>query len=735
MDSAICTTRDAGNIVTLTMDAPGKPVNTCTTQFLADLSAAIDELDREQPSGLIVTSAKSGSFNAGADLFEVRTMSSEQLGEFLARGQALFDRIARLPFPTVAAINGDCLGGGFELALACRKRVAADSTSISIGLPEVKLGLIPAWGGSTRLPRLIGLRAALPILLAGKTMPPRKAVKAGLVDETVRPEALGSAAKRLVRSDAATRDLSMIDRTLASVSLARNRLFASARHKTLKETHGNYPAPMALLDVIETGYENDFAAGLVAEREAILRVTATDAGRNLLRLFFLRQGAKKEAMSSLHAKPATVNYAAVIGGGTMGAGIVHALARAGIFVRLVEVSAAAVSSALGRIRKMLEEDVATGRLDRLAARDVFNRVSPTIDWSGLEMADFVIEAVNETIEAKREVFSRLDRLTRPTAVLASNTSSLKIADIAEATLHPNRVVGLHFFNPVPKMPLVEIVRAPQSDDASLATAVALAGRIGKTPVLVSDAAGFVVNRVLVPYLAESLVMASEGVPITAIDSAMKAWGMPMGPFELLDEIGLDIAAHVLKSLEHGAPPPPNVVEMFELATKNRWLGKKRRRGFYMYKEAKPRGLKVASPNKALLKTLNEAEHPEAEFTDESIQRRLVLPMVNEAAKLLEEHVTDSADTIDLATVFGLGLAPFRGGIIQYANTVGTDKIVEQLEELAVEFGQRFTPTWLLCESASAHRPLGSALPAGGEATSERDFGHAAPEVTRLEASH
>ena len=727
--------RDADNLVTITMDSPGKPVNTFSPPMLAELSAAIDEVEQSHPAGLIFASAKKRSFSAGADLFEVRKMNAEQLSEYLARGQALFQRIAQLPFPTVAAINGDCLGGACELALACKWRVAADETSISIGLPEVKLGLIPAWGGTTRLPLLLGLRRALPILLAGKTMPPRKAVKVGLIDEVVRPEALNAAANRLVRSPAKDRRLPTIDRAIAGVAAMRNKILDTARSKTRQQTFGNYPAPMAVLDVVQTAYENGITAGLTAERHAILECTSTDAGRNLLRLFFLRQGAKKEAMAlaqsaaqrekggqvpllesarviggksrNVPLSPADesrsvpliadglpeVKYAAVIGGGTMGAGIAHALARAGIFVRLVEVDAKAMSAALGRIKKMLDDDVASGRLDRLAARQVFNRISPTIDWTGLELADLVVEAVLETLEHKREVFSKLDRLTRPTAVLASNTSSLRIDDIAQATLHPERVVGLHFFNPVPKMPLMEIVRGSHSDAASLAIAVAVAGRIGKTPVLVNDSVGFLVNRILMPYLAEALVMADEGTPITAIDHAMKAWGMPMGPFELLDEIGLDIAAHVLKSLESGSPPPASVVKTFAQATAQRWLGKKTGRGFYHHGEKKP------TPNAELLEILTAGHPPVVESCDENIQRRLVLPMVNEAAKLLAEHVTDSTDTIDLATVMGLGLAPFRGGIVQYANSMGTEKIVSQLEDLAVRHGPRFAPAALLKHAA------------------------------------
>jgi 3-hydroxyacyl-CoA dehydrogenase/enoyl-CoA hydratase/3-hydroxybutyryl-CoA epimerase len=669
MQAAIRTTTDTDKVLTITMDLPGKPVNACAPQLLRELDDAIAQAERDKPAGVVFASAKARSFNAGADLFEIRGMSREQLAAYLSRGQALFTRIANLPMPTIAAINGDCLGGGFELALACRYRVAADDGSISIGLPEVKLGLIPAWGGTTRLPRTIGLTRALPILLAGKTMPPRKAQRAGLVDEVVRPEALTAAAKRIVTSGEDVRRPRWFDRTAARLSPLRSRVLNTAKRQTLQKTYGNYPAPMALLDVVRVGLERGVAAGLDAERNAILELANGHVGKNLLRLFFLRQGAKKRAVEKISAQPHDVKHAAVIGGGTMGAGIVHALIRAGIPVRLVEVNPPAVSAALGRIKRMLDDDVSAGKIDRLAARHALNRVSPTTDWTGLEMADLVVEAVAETIEVKREVFAKLDRLTRPGAVLASNTSSLRVSEMAQATLHPERVVGLHFFNPVPKMPLVEIVRAAHSDDASLATAVALTVRIGKTPVVVSDSPGFLVNRILVPYLAEALVMAGEGVPIGAIDEAMKRWGMPMGPFELLDEIGLDIAAHVVKSLSGAAPPPANVVAMFDRAKERGWLGKKSGQGFYVYPKSRRKRDVRPEVNDELLKPSAAAPN------DESIQRRLVMPMVNESARALKEGVTDSADTIDLATVLGLGLAPFRGGIMNFASSIDADQVM------------------------------------------------------------
>ncbi|RPJ52831.1 MAG: fatty acid oxidation complex subunit alpha FadJ, partial [Acidobacteria bacterium] len=320
MERTLRTAQDADNVVTISMDAPGKSVNTCSPRFFADLAEALDSIERDRPAAVIFASAKARSFSAGVDLFEISTMTRDQVAELVALGQRLFDRIAGVAVPTVAAINGDCLGGGFELALACRYRVAANDPSISIGLPEIKLGLIPGWGGTTRLPRTIGLRRALPILLAGKIMPPRKAQRARLVDEIVRPEALLAAAKRVVLSGARRQEPSWIDGAAARLGPARHGLLAAARRKTMALTHGNYPAPLRLLEVIDAGYARGFAAGLEAERRAVVELSDTEAARNLIRLFFLRQGAKKGTAERLHAKPREVKHAAVIGGGTMGAG-------------------------------------------------------------------------------------------------------------------------------------------------------------------------------------------------------------------------------------------------------------------------------------------------------------------------------------------------------------------------------------------------------------------------------
>ena len=701
--NVIRTTIDADHIVTIWLDQPEKAINTVTPQTLADLANCLAAIEKDGPRGVIIASAKGHSFEAGADLFAIRKMSHEQVTAFLAAGQALFERIARLPMPTVAAINGDCLGGGLELALACKARVAADDPSISIGLPEVKLGILPGWGGTVRLPRLIGLPKALPLILAGKTLPPKKALRAGIVDEVVRPEALLAAAKRLILHPPAAPRVRFAARAINYIGPVRRRVFAAARARTQSQTRGHYPAPMKIIDVIATGYDRGPAAGLEAERRGLSELMGTDACANLLRLFFLRQGAKREIAAAIPAKPHAVNYAAVIGGGTMGAGIVHGLVKAGIQVRLLEVDANAAAAGLGRVRHMLDDDVAAGRMTQLDARHALNRVAPTTEWTGLGLADFVIEAVVEKMDLKREVFAKLDRLTRSDAVLASNTSSLSITEMARSTSRPRRVVGLHFFNPVPKMPLVEIVRTADSDADALATAAALAGRMGKTPVLVGDAPGFLVNRVLIPYLAEALLVAAEGTPIPAIDEAMKDWGMPMGPFELLDEIGLDVSVHVLRSLNEQTGSKLTIPPGIERALERGWLGKKSGSGFYHYSNKK----RAAEPelNQELSSALTGGAQAAFASGAEAIQWRLVLPMTNEAARVLEEGVTDSTDAIDLATVLGLGLAPFRGGLARFADSVGADQLVRRLTDLAARLGPRFEPAPLLRRFAEGHRML------------------------------
>ncbi len=541
MDGAIRKVMDRDGIVTVWFDQPGKSVNMLSPGLLEELSAVLEALQREFPRGIIFASAKPRSFFAGADLLAMRTMNRTELDQYLLAGQQLFSRIAHLPMPTVAAIGGDCLGGGLELALACRVRIAADLGAIQIGAPEVKLGLIPAWGGTVRLPEVAGLKEALQLMSSGKTIPPREALRLGIVDKVVPAQMLLAAAREYLQNivpAALPRPAEKFADYTPIITLAQAKFRAT--------TYGHYPAPLALLEVVRRRCEQGIAAGLAAERQTFLDLIETDTAKNLLRLFFLRRSARKWADAEIHATSANIQCAGVIGGGTMGSGIAHALIRQGIDVCLIETDTACVTSAVGRVRRLLDDDVFAERLDTLAAEEAFNHLTASTDWSGLSKADLVVEAVVENLDIKCKIFKALDGFTRPDTVLATNTSSFTATDMAAAAVNPQRVLGLHFFNPVSRMPLVEIVRTPLTNDAAIATAVTLINRLGKVPLVINDSPGFLVNRLLIPYLAEALMTASEGTSITKIDEAMVHWGMPMGPFEFMDLIGLDISLTMIQ---------------------------------------------------------------------------------------------------------------------------------------------------------------------------------------------
>ena len=737
MSNTLHTQQDDNGVLTVWFDHTDKPFNTFSPEALDDLEALISSLQSAapdgRPAGMIFASAKRDVFVSGADLFEISRMDQVHLEVFIEQGQQLFDRIAKLPWPTVAAIGGHALGGGFELALACDWRVAADKGSINIGLPETMLGLLPGWGGTTRLARMLGPAKALSLILPGKTMPPRKALRAGLIDDVVRPEALPAAARRWLKRGkpkAAQHRPSWLARLSMSAPLACDVVCGGARRKTRAITFGNYPAADAVIDTVMTVCREGHDSGLKAEREALVSLGQTEACQNLIRIFFLRQGAKRAVRRRLgddaSGSGIDIQHAAVIGSGTMGAGIAHALIGAGIQVRLVDVNEDAVAAGLGRISKLLDSDRKAKRISPLQAQQAMQRIAPTTmprleaQGAGLKLVDFAIEAVAENIEVKRHVFQTLDRLTRSenggAAVLASNTSSLSISELAAMVQDPSRVIGLHFFNPVPKMPLIEVVRTAQSSHAALSAGVELAMRLGKTPVLVADAPGFLVNRVLIPYLAEALVMASQGASIVQVDHALKQWGMPMGPFELLDQVGLDIGVDILNSFRSSLGDRLIVPEGLEMIRQRGWLGKKGGIGFYRYGRGRkqPRG----RVNEQLVQLLATSDAP-AGADETRIDLRLVLPMVNEAARALSECVVDSTDTIDLATVLGLGLAPFRSGLVHFAESFGFDRIVKHMDELAQQHGPRHAPCEELRRIAEAQETM-QALVTGAQNPMDHD---------------
>ncbi len=627
---------DGDRIATIWIDSPGTSVNTLSTATWDGLDAAVGQIEARKPRGVVIVSAKPRSFIAGADLFELDAMTDAVLAAWLARGQAILDRVAALPMPTVAAIQGDALGGGLEVALACRYRIVIDEARIKLGLPETTLGLVPGWGGTFRLPRLVGIERALALLVSGKSLGPREAAEIGLVDRVVERDDLLRAAGECMRSD-------FLPRLLASENASHVLDVCGRFRQATRERSGDHlPAPLRVIDIVETGIRDGHDAAMEAERAGLVELRRSAAGKQLLRMFFLRTAAKKKAMAEAAGTARPVQSVVVLGGGTMGAGIAAACATAGICTCVIEASEASAQAARARLR-----DMPGG-----------STVDVTADWNHVATADLVVEAASEDLDVKQRIFRRLGELARPDAVLATNTSSLGIAPLAEFTRHPSRVIGLHFFNPVARMPLVEVVRGVESAVDAVATGVAVATMLGKTPVLCRDAPGFIVNRVLFPYLRAALALVDAGADIAGLDTAVRRWGMPTGPCALLDEIGLDVSLSIFQSLTAALGERYRVSAAIESAVERGWLGRKSGCGLYVHSgEARPE----VNPEWPRLGAARGVS-----IDERLVEERLIQPMAEEAGLFLAEEVVETADALDLASVLGMGFPAFRGGLATYA---------------------------------------------------------------------
>ncbi len=691
-------------MVHLVMDDPARKVNVLDEGAMGDLEGALAALEAGKPTGVVVRSGKPGTFIAGADIHTIASLTDrERVRAIVRRGQAAFSRLAALPCPTVAAIDGICLGGGTELALACDSRIAAEEPRTQIGLPEVLLGILPAFGGTTRLPRLVGLSAALDLILTGRSLDARRAEKIGLVARAV-PAAwliehaqrrLGEIAKRAPGARQDTwRPRSFGARLLDGTPLGRALAISKARGMTRARTGGHYPAPLAVLSVLEHGLGRSIPESLALEAEWSGDLVVGAVCKNLIRIFQLSERAKKDPVAADPSlRPAPVRMLALAGAGVMGGGIAELASREGAMVRVRDVQPAALTRALVTARQIADE---RARRRRGASREVdgqMARILPTLDLEGFGRADLAIEAVIEDLDIKRRVLAELEVRMRPDAVLATNTSSLSVGELGAGLQHPERFCGIHFFNPVHRMPLVEVVRGPKTSDATLVTAVGYARKLGKTPVVVNDAPGFVVNRILMPYLREALHLLEEGYPVAAIDGAMRAWGMPMGPFEVTDEVGLDVAAKVAGILAHAFPERMSSSNALAAMIAAGRLGRKSGRGFYVHRGRK----RTPDPEvRGLLGLQRERKVP----STDPLTMRMALAMVNEAAHCLEEQVAADAGTIDVAMVFGAGFPPFRGGPLRWADRQGLAKVEGRLRSLRAEKGERFSPAPLLVRLAA-----------------------------------
>ena len=660
------TERDADGIAWLTFDKPGTSANVLSASVLMELDAVLAGLEKDLPRGVIVLSAKKSGFVAGADIKEFTGVANEASGYQLIRpGQQVFERLEALRCPSVAAIHGFALGGGLELALACHYRVGVADERLSLGLPEVLLGIHPGFGGTVRSVRLAGVRAAMELMLTGKPVRGEKALQIGLLDRLVPEAQLRAAARELVLNPPARRRAPFRERLLSAAPVrpfVRGSLIAQVARRAPR---AHYPAPYAIID-LWSRFGARGAQAFDAEAHSIAHLFTTETSRNLVRVFLLQDRLKAGGGKSA----ADVKHVHVVGAGVMGGDIAAWSALRGFTVTLQDRAIELIQPALTRAAALFDKR-AREPAKNAAARA---RLSADVEGAGVAAADLVIEAIYENLEAKQELYARLEARMKPGALLATNTSSIMLEPLAAKLSRPGRLVGLHFFNPVAQMPLIEIVNAANTDAAAVQTATGFARRLDKLPLPCRSAPGFMVNRVLTPYMYEAMLLAQEGTPLEVIDQAATDFGMPVGPIELVDVVGLDVAAHVGEIIAAELVRPVTAIAGLNALLAAKKLGRKSGEGFYVWRDGK--AVKAAAA----------ASVPSADLID-----RMVLVLVNECVACLREGVVEDPDLVDAALLFGAGFPPFRGGPLSYARARGMAAVVARLQELATRYGARFEP--------------------------------------------
>lgn len=662
------TETDDDGIVWISINKADASANVLSSDVLLELDAILKPLEENAPKGVIFHSGKPGSFIMGADIKEFVGIDSPELAYDLVRqGQQLFDRVENLPCATAAVINGVCLGGGLELVMACDYRLALEGDKRILGLPEVKLGLHPGFGGTVRAVQICGVQAAMPLMLTGNPITAAKGKKIGLIDRITTEREWRESAKELIRAAKPKQQAPFIDRLLnlkMARSFVRNMLLKQVRGKARKE---HYPAPYAMIDIwashgasAKTGYE--------AEARSFAKLMCTSSSRNLVRVFFLQSTLKGQGKKT----DKKIEHVHVVGAGVMGGDIAAWCALQGHTVTLQDREQKYIDPAMARAEKLFTKRV---RNEKKRA-ETTKRLRADVAGDGVREADLVIEAIYENLQAKQELYTALEKKMKPGALLSSNTSSIRLEELRTVLSEPRRFIGLHFFNPVAMLPLVEVIRCDDTDQDALDIGFAFTKGIGKLPLECASSPGFVVNRILAPYMAEAMHLAEEGVPLVEIDKAAEAFGMPMGPVELVDSVGLDVALHVSRVLGEAMnrPVPARLGDMVDQGL----LGRKSGQGFYRWEDGK---------------AVKPAGDPKAVPAD--IQDRLILPMVNEAVACLDEGVVKSADLLDAGVIFGTGFAPFRGGPLQYARERGHAEVLAALDLLAKAHGGRFSahPGW------------------------------------------
>jgi len=682
------------NIGYITFDNPDAKVNVLNGDVIRRLDAILDEIVRKNSvKAVIIQSAKKDVFVAGADIKEIENITEVPDGKVKAQaGQNLFNKLEDLPMPTIAVIDGVALGGGCELALACTYRIATFNDKVRIGLPEVNLGFVPGFGGTYRLPRTVGLQQALKMILSGQAIPGAVALKVGLVDQMFPASTLahdlnaftrgvfGESTKNKFRP----KPKKGFDAFLDKNPIGQMVVFEQSRKNVMSISKGFYPAPLKAIDVIKETRRMGRTEALDIEAQAFAELAVTPISKNLVRCFYLTEKFKKLSLPGAdNGAPIHVRKAGVIGAGVMGGGIAQLFADRGIWARMKDVHYDAVAKGIAAAAKVFQGALKKRKIKPHEVTAKMAMISGTTDYSGFQDVDVVIEAVVENMDVKKKVFAELDHTIPPEALLCSNTSSLSVTQMAEATRNPSRVIGFHFFNPVHRMPLVEIITTKHCSQRTIVSALELTKRLGKTPILVKDAPGFLVNRILLAYINEAGRLFAAGARIEDIDQVMTDFGMPMGPFTLSDEVGLDVGVKVLHVLQEGLGDRYKPEPVFEQILAKKLLGKKTGKGFYIHGKKRELNREVQDM----------VERKDGVFDKNTALNRMLLIMINEAARCLEEGVIDGADTVDIGMIMGTGFPPFRGGLLRYADNEGIDTIVEILNDLEEEFKDgRFKPS-------------------------------------------
>lgn len=712
MSNAFKLNIDKEGIANIVFDLPGEKVNKLSIATMKELDGLLDEVAaNKEIKVLTISSGKPDIFIAGADLrsFEPIFKDPSKGREIIAAGHRVLNKLSALPIPTIALIDGACLGGGMELALACTYRLVSDNPKSTLGLPEVTLGIIPGWGGTQRMPRLVGLTEGLPLIISGKPVKAQKALKINLVDAIASADFFEIKSKAFVQNILTPEGREKIAKkreysswkqwALEKNPLGRTILFSMAERDVKKKTKGHYPAPLVALKLIENSYHLPLEEGLNKEIDTFAGNLSKDFinAPNLIHLFFANEALKKDKDFLGNATPTKINAAGVIGAGTMGSGIAWLFSNQDIPVRFKDVDWTAIGKGYSAANAIFSKLVKDKRIKPCEASLKFHRLSGTIDYSGFQQVDLVIEAAVESLELKHQILKELEKNISKEAVIGTNTSSLTIAEMSSVMEHPERLVGMHFFNPPNRMPLVEIVAGEKSSPQAIATAVDICRKLGKTPIVVKDCPGFLVNRIFVMGANEIMMMFQEGTSFDKLEKMMLDFGMPMSPFVLADEVGNDVGYKVSKVFNKAYGERMVVPKLIEIMNEHKLFGKKNGKGFYLYDGDKR---KERNPEVDTLKqSLNIKANP---TPDNDLSDRVMFSMINEAARCLEEKIIDNPAYLDMALIMGIGFPPFRGGLLRYADNVGLDKVVKRLKHFEEVYGPRFTPCDKLLEMSRAN---------------------------------